>query len=85
VAADFPGFEAWAWQGIVAPARTPPAIITKLNDAYRRAVGQQGIRDKLTGAGIEVLQSTPEEMAAYMRTEGDKWDKVIKSANIKLE
>jgi tripartite-type tricarboxylate transporter receptor subunit TctC len=85
VAADFPGFEAWAWQGIVAPAGTPDAIITKLNEAYRRVAAQPEIRDKLTGAGIEVLQSTPDEMAAYMRSEGEKWDKVIKTANIKLE
>jgi tripartite-type tricarboxylate transporter receptor subunit TctC len=85
VSADFPGFEAWAWQGIVAPAGTSPEIIAKLNDAYRRAVSQQEIRDKLTGAGIEVLQSSPAEMNAYMRAEGDKWEKVIKSANIKLE
>ncbi|WP_134497547.1 Bug family tripartite tricarboxylate transporter substrate binding protein [Microvirga pakistanensis] len=85
VAADFPGFEAWAWQGIVAPAGTPPEIITTLNEAYRRAVGQPEIREKLAGAGIEVLQSTPEEMAAYMRSEGEKWEKVIRTANIKLE
>jgi tripartite-type tricarboxylate transporter receptor subunit TctC len=85
VSADFPGFEAWAWQGIAAPAGTSPEIIIKLNDAYRRAVSQQEIRDKLTGAGIEVLQSSPSEMAAYMRAEGDKWEKVIRSANIKLE
>lgn len=85
VAADHPGFEAWAWQGIVAPAGTPPEIIAKLNEAYRRAVSQPEIRDKLIGAGIDVLQSTPDEMAAYMRAEGDKWEKVIKTANIKLE
>lgn len=85
VAADFPGFEAWAWQGIVAPAGTPPAVIAKLNEAYRRAVALPEIREKLVGAGIDVLQSTPEEMAAYMRAEGEKWDKVIKTANIKLE
>ena len=85
VASHIPGFEAWAWQGIVAPAGTPPQIIAKLNEAYRRAVSQPEIRDKLIGAGIDVLQSTPEEMAAYMRAEGEKWDKVIKTANIKLE
>ncbi|MET0528657.1 MAG: tripartite tricarboxylate transporter substrate binding protein [Microvirga sp.] len=85
VASHIPGFEAWAWQGIVAPAGTPPQIIAKLNEAYRRAVSQPEIRDKLIGAGIDVLQSTPEEMAAYMRSEGEKWDKVIKTANIKLE
>ncbi len=85
VAAHIPGFEAWAWQGIVAPAGTSPEIIAKLNAAYRQAVSQPEIRDKLIGAGIDVLQSTPEEMAAYMRAEGEKWDEVIKTANIKLE
>ncbi|MCB8820120.1 Bug family tripartite tricarboxylate transporter substrate binding protein [Microvirga rosea] len=85
VAADFPGFEAWAWQGIVAPAKTPADIIDKLNETYRRAVGQAAIRDKLVAAGIDVLQSTPAEMAAYMQSEGAKWEKVIKTAGIKLE
>jgi tripartite-type tricarboxylate transporter receptor subunit TctC len=85
VAADFPGFEAWAWQGIVAPAGTPPAIVARLNEAYRRAVSNPEIRDKLAGAGIDVLQSSPAEMAAYMQEEGAKWEKVIKTANITLE
>jgi tripartite-type tricarboxylate transporter receptor subunit TctC len=85
VAADHPGFEAWAWQGIVAPAGTSRAIVDKLNDTYRQAVAQSEIRDKLNGAGIEVLQSTPEEMAAYMQAEGAKWEQVIRTAGIKLE
>jgi tripartite-type tricarboxylate transporter receptor subunit TctC len=85
VAADFPGFEAWAWQGFVGPARLPPEIVTKLNDTYRQVVARQDIRDKLTGAGIDVLQSSPSEMAAYMQEEGAKWEKVIRTANITLE
>ncbi|MBM6594449.1 Bug family tripartite tricarboxylate transporter substrate binding protein [Microvirga pudoricolor] len=85
VAADYPGFEAWAWQGIVAPAKTPAPIITKLNETYRKVVAMPEIRAKLTGAGIEILQSTPDEMAAYMKAEGDKWEKVIRTADIKLE
>jgi tripartite-type tricarboxylate transporter receptor subunit TctC len=72
-------------KGIVAPAGTPPTIITELNEAYRRAVSQPEVREKLIGAGIDVPQSTPEEMAAYMRSEGEKRDKVIKAAKIKLE
>jgi tripartite-type tricarboxylate transporter receptor subunit TctC len=85
VAADFPGFEAWAWQGFVGPARLPPEIVTKLNDTYRQVVARQDIRDKLTGAGIDVLQSSPSEMASYMQEEGAKWEKVIRTANITLE
>jgi tripartite-type tricarboxylate transporter receptor subunit TctC len=85
VAADFPGFEAWAWQGFVGPARLSPEIVAKLNDTYRQVVTRQDIRDKLTGAGIDVLQSSPSEMAAYMQEEGAKWEKVIRTANITLE
>jgi tripartite-type tricarboxylate transporter receptor subunit TctC len=85
VAADFPGFEAWAWQGFVGPARLSPEIVTKLNDTYRQVVARQDIRDKLTGAGIDVLQSSPSEMASYMQEEGAKWEKVIRTANITLE
>jgi len=85
VAADYPGFEAWAWQGFVVPAGTPAEIVSKLNDSYRSVVAQQEIRDKLTGAGIDVLQSSPAEMAAYMREEGSKWEKVIRTAGITLE
>jgi tripartite-type tricarboxylate transporter receptor subunit TctC len=85
VAVDYPGFEAWAWQGIVAPAGTPPEIVAKLNGAFRQAVSNPEIRDKLAGAGIDVLQSSPAEMAAYMQEEGAKWEKVIRTAGIKLE
>jgi tripartite-type tricarboxylate transporter receptor subunit TctC len=85
VAADYPGFEAWAWQGIVAPVGTPPEIVSKLNEAFRRAVSNPDIRDKLVGAGIDVLQSSPAEMSAYMQEEGAKWEKVIRTAGIKLE
>jgi tripartite-type tricarboxylate transporter receptor subunit TctC len=85
VAADFPGFEAWAWQGFVGPARLSPEIVAKLNDTYRQVVARQDIRDKLIGAGIDVLQSSPSEMASYMQEEGTKWETVIRTANITLE
>jgi tripartite-type tricarboxylate transporter receptor subunit TctC len=85
VATDYAGFEAWAWQGFVAPARTPPEIISKLNETYRSVIGRADIRDKLIGAGIDVLQSSPSEMAAYMQEEGAKWEKVIRTAGISLE
>ena len=86
VVADFlPGYEASAWYGISAPKNTPPEIIAKLNETYRRVVDNPEIRAKLVAAGIDVLQSSPAEMAAYMREEGAKWDTVIKTAGITLE
>jgi tripartite-type tricarboxylate transporter receptor subunit TctC len=80
-----PGFEAWAWQGFVVPAGTPPEAIAKLRDAYIKAVNDPGVRGKLLEAGIEPLQSTPQEMGDYMKSEQAKWAKVIKEGNITIE
>jgi len=85
VAKDVAGYEVWAWPGFVAPAKTPTEIIGKLRDAYLKAVNDEDVRQKLIGAGIDPLQSTPQEMAAYMRSESAKWGKVIKAANLKVE
>ncbi len=85
VSKDVPGYEAWAWQGFVLPAKTPADIVAKLHDAYAKAVSDPEIKQKLIGAGIDPLQSTPAEMAAYMKAESAKWEKVIKTANIKVE
>ena len=85
VAADVPGFEAWAWQGFAAPAATPKDAIAKLNAAYAKAVGTAEIKQKLIGAGIDPLQSSPADMAAYIKSEAAKWEKVIKTAGIKLD
>jgi tripartite-type tricarboxylate transporter receptor subunit TctC len=85
VAADIPGFEAWAWQGFAAPAKTPDNIVAKLNAAYVKAVSNPEIKEKLVGAGIEPLQSTSAQMADYIASESAKWEKVIRTANIKLD
>jgi tripartite-type tricarboxylate transporter receptor subunit TctC len=85
VAADVPGFEAWAWQGFAAPAATPKDAIEKLNAAYVKAVNNAEIKQKLIGAGIDPLQSSPADMTAYIKSEAAKWEKVIKTAGIKLD
>jgi tripartite-type tricarboxylate transporter receptor subunit TctC len=85
VAKDVPGYEAWAWQGFVLPAKTPADIVGKLHDAYIKAVSDGEIKQKLIGAGIDPLQSTPQEMAAYMKSETEKWAKVINTASIKVD
>jgi len=84
-ASGYPGFEAWAWQGFAAPAATPDAVVAKLQASYVAAIKDPEIVTKLTGAGIDILQSTPADFAAYMRSETAKWDKVVKTANIRAD
>ena len=85
VAADVPGFEAWAWQGFSAPVKVSPDVVAKLREAYLKAVNDPENKQKLIAAGIDPLQSTPQEMAAYIASETAKWNKVIKTAGIKLD
>ena len=67
------------------PAKTSPDAIKAINAAYAKAVCDAELKKKLNDAGIDVLQSSPEEMAAYLASETAKWDKVIKAANIELQ
>ena len=80
-----PGFEAWAWQGLVAPAGTPREALEKVRAQYSKAVADAGVRQKLTEAGVEPLTSSPEELAGYIKSETAKWASVIKDGNIKVE
>jgi len=79
------GFEAWPWQGLVAPAKTPADVIAKLHDTYVAAVSDGVVRQKLVDAGLEPLTSSPQEMAEYRRKEAAKWAEVIMAANIQLD
>ncbi len=85
ISATLPGYEAWAWQGLSAPAKTSPEVVNKVNAAYAKAASDAALKKKLNDAGIDVLQSSPEEMAKYLASETAKWDKVIKAANIELQ
>ena len=78
-------FEAWAWQGLVVPAKTPASIIAKLNDAYGKAIADPAVRQKIVEAGIDPLHSTPQQLSDYMKTESVKWAKVVIDGNIKVE
>jgi tripartite-type tricarboxylate transporter receptor subunit TctC len=79
------GFEASLWYGMVAPARLPAAIATRLNTEFIRAVQQPAMRERLTGEGVEVVGSTPQMFAEHVQNESAKWSKVIRDAKIRLE
>ena len=80
-----PGFEVATWWGLSAPAKTPPAILARLHKETVRALNDSGVRKQLQGLGGEIVASTPEQYAAYVRNEIAKWAKVIKAAGIKSQ
>ena len=77
-----PGYEADNWYGVVTTAGTPRAIIDRLNAEISRALLSPDVKQLLFIQGLEVRTSTPAEFGAYMKTEFDKWAKVIKDAGI---
>ena len=79
------GFEVGAWQGIMAPGKTPPAIINRLNTEISQIIALPEIKDKLLAHGAQVLGSTPEQYANYLDSEIKRWDKVVKESNTKPE
>lgn len=81
----YPGFEAWAWQGFVAPAKTPRPVIDRLNAEFAKVMAEPAIRQKLSESGFEPQTSTPEQFADYMKAEIAKWAKVIRESNITLD
>ena len=79
------GYDSYVWFGIVAPAGTPQEIIAKLNAALVKTAATPEFRDRLTSQGYEVMSSTPEQMAASIRGEIDKWGKVVKASGAKVD
>ncbi|MFZ9194306.1 MAG: tripartite tricarboxylate transporter substrate binding protein [Burkholderiales bacterium] len=77
-----PGFETTAWQGLVAPAKTPPAVIKRLNAESIHVLNQPLMRERLTQNGAVAVGSTPEELWAFARAQIEKWGKVVKAAGI---
>jgi tripartite-type tricarboxylate transporter receptor subunit TctC len=80
-----PGFEGSSWTGLVAPARTPAAITGRLQRELAKALALPDVREKLQGQGFEIVGSTPQEFAAFVVAEADKWGSVIRGLGLKAE
>ena len=85
IAETLPGFESAAWFAIVAPPKTPQAIADKISAAVNEALKDPDILARLAQLSAEPIGGTPQATGAYMREEVDRWHKVIKDANVKLE
>lgn len=79
----YPDTDASNWYGLLAPAKTPPAVIAKLNQAVNDALNDPVIRKKLIDSGATPVGGSPEEFGAFMKTEYDKWGRVVRERGIK--
>ncbi|NBS59256.1 MAG: tripartite tricarboxylate transporter substrate binding protein [Betaproteobacteria bacterium] len=84
-AANLPGFEMSAWQGIVVPSATPKDIVAKLNAEINKAVQNPDLRQRLAAQGAEPLGGTSEHYAEYIRTELLRWTKVVKDSGARAD
>jgi tripartite-type tricarboxylate transporter receptor subunit TctC len=80
-----PGYDYSTWYGLLAPAGTPKPVIDKLHAANRKVLARDDIRQKLESQGVDPITNTPAEFAAYLKSETEKWGKVVKATGAKAE
>jgi tripartite-type tricarboxylate transporter receptor subunit TctC len=78
-------FDATTWHGLVAPAHTPKDVIVTLNRALAAALDDPDVKTSLAALGVDVIGGTPEEFAAYIKSEIPKWGAIIKASGAKLD
>jgi tripartite-type tricarboxylate transporter receptor subunit TctC len=80
-----PGYEAYSWVGMVAPAKTPKDIVNRLNREIVDILKQKDVSEKLNQQGALPVGDSPEQFGAYIKTEIEKWGAVVRAANIKAD
>jgi tripartite-type tricarboxylate transporter receptor subunit TctC len=83
--AALPGFNAVAWFAIVGPAGVPKQVVATLNNATLAALNTQEVKDRLFNSGVEVRTSSPQELAAFIESEMQKWAKVVKTSGARVD
>ena len=81
----YPQVNSRNWYALLAPARTPPEIINRLNQAVRQAVADPGVRDRLVGIGADIFTMAPNEFGKFLRSEIARWKGVVAKYHLKLE
>ena len=83
--AGLPGYEVSSWFGMFAPAGTPPAVIAKINADLRKVMALPEVRQQYAARGDEPFSGTPDQAASYLKAEIEKWNRLVKQANLKAE
>ena len=79
------GFASGTWQGVVVPAKTPDAVVQRINQALLSAIRTPDVRARLTGQGAEVVTMTPADTDRFFNAERQRWRTVVQSANLQLD
>jgi len=85
IAETVPGFQAMSWHGVAFPAGTPPAIVEKLSAAIQRAMATQEMQEKYAGGGSKATAMTPQQFAAFIREDTERWAPVIRASGARVE
>ena len=80
-----PGFQASLWAGVLAPAKTPKALVDKIQSDIKQAMNTPEVREKMNKLGIDMINSSPEDFDQFMKSELTKWTSVAKQAQIKSD
>ena len=80
-----PNFVAGSWQGLLAPAGTPPDVVAKINAALVEILSSAETKGRLVAQGADVIANSPQEFDKFLREETVRWAKVVKDGNIKIE
>jgi tripartite-type tricarboxylate transporter receptor subunit TctC len=80
-----PKVDAANWYGIFVPGKTPRDIVDKLNAGLNKALSDRDLRERLTGRGADPAPGTPEQLAAMLKTDFNKWGPIVKAANVKVD
>jgi tripartite-type tricarboxylate transporter receptor subunit TctC len=80
-----PGFELVTWYAVFLPRRTSPAVVNRLHAELVKILVSPAIERQFAQQGVEPANTTPQELAAYMRAETERWGKVIRASGIRLD
>ena len=85
IAETLPGYDLSSWNGMLVPAGTPPAVVTRIHSTIVEALRTPAVREALVKASVEPLGNNPQEFSKALQSEIAKWQKVIRDAGIKPE
>ena len=75
-----PGYEAMPWLGLVAPAGTPSAVVTKIHDEVAQVLKEPAVQEKFRALGLDIIGNTPAEFSTFLKNDIVKWAKVVKDS-----